>query len=464
MAAHLRRRDFSSVELVSATLDRIELRNPQLNAYVTVAFDEALEQAARCDRALARGEKVGPLHGVPFSAKDLIFTKGMRTTGGSKLYENFVPEFDDVAVERLRSAGSILLGKTNLAEFGYGGFTHNLLFGPTKNPLNLELTPGGSSGGASAAIAAGLGPLALGTDGGGSIRTPAAFCGLVGFKPTFGAVPLFPSARSSHFPGFSGWESVEHLGPITRTVEDAILVFESLRGVHPQDRHSINPLSDTRLNRRPLRVGWSSDLGYATVDRQVVRAFESVIRTIDENLDWNLESKAPGFADPAEGFWPLIAAETDVVGLRGLQAEQRVSLSSYLEEALALDFSLEEIREAHFIRQDVFVKLSAYFTEFDLLLTPTSAVPAFGNQELEPKEIDGRAVHAMAWTAFTFPFNLSGLPAISVPCATSADGKQIGLQIVGPRLHDDQVLSAALELQSLFQWDLEALKLDPDLP
>ena len=231
LAGLIRRRKVSPVEVVDAVLARIETVNPRLNALVTVTADAARKAAKAAERAVTRrGAALGPLHGVPFSVKDLIITKGVRTTFGTPLYRDHVPTEDAPMVERMKAAGAIMLGKTNTPTFGWIGATHNLLFGPTRNPWNLARTPGGSSGGASAAAAAGLGPLHIGTDGGGSIRIPASFAGVFGFKPSFGRIPLYP---------FSGAWSLSHVGPLTRTVADAALMMNVCAGPDERDMYSL---------------------------------------------------------------------------------------------------------------------------------------------------------------------------------------------------------------------------------
>src|SRR5262245_41555938 len=236
LAAMIRKKAVSPVEVMDAVLARIEQTNPRLNAYCTMTADDARDAASAAEVSVMTGEPLGPLHGVPFSVKDLVFTRRVLTTGGSRLFADHVPEEDAVVVERLKGAGAILIGKTNTPEFGHKGVTDNPLFGATRNPWNLELTPGGSSGGAGAAVAAGLGPLAVGTDGGGSIRIPASFCGIYGLKPSFGRVPSYPT--------FPGWHGVTVTGPMTRTVRDAALMLDVMAGPDDRDQHSLPAARD----------------------------------------------------------------------------------------------------------------------------------------------------------------------------------------------------------------------------
>src|SRR5579872_328237 len=265
LAGRVRRRQVSPVEIVDAVLARIDEVNPDLNAYCTVAHEAARRAARAAERAVMKGAALGPLHGVPFSAKDMIVTDGVRTTFGSRLFAHNVPNEDAPSVARMKRAGAILVGKTNTSEMGWIAVTHNPLFGATRNPWDRARTPGGSSGGASAAIAAGLAPIGLGGDAGGSIRIPAAMTGVFGFKPSFGRVPIHPFG--------SAW-SLSHVGPLTRTVADAALALEVTAGPDPRDANSL-PESKTRYTRQlsgdlaGLRVAWSADLGYVDVDPQV---------------------------------------------------------------------------------------------------------------------------------------------------------------------------------------------------
>ncbi|MBI2878907.1 MAG: amidase, partial [Candidatus Rokubacteria bacterium] len=274
LAAAIRAKALSPVEVVEAFLARIERLNPLLNAYCTLTAEAAREAAREAEAAVLAGRPLGALHGVPVSIKDLIITRGVRTTWGSKIHEDHVPEEDAPAVERLRAAGAILLGKTNTPELGWRGSTDNLIFGPTRNPWDPGRTAGGSSGGAAAAVAAGLGPLAVGTDGGGSIRIPASFCGIYGLKPSFGRVPIYPASAA---------EALSHAGPMTRTVADAALMLEVLAGPDERDRNSL-PADGARYARaieddlRGLRVAWSPDLGYAAVDPEVRALAEAAAR------------------------------------------------------------------------------------------------------------------------------------------------------------------------------------------
>jgi aspartyl-tRNA(Asn)/glutamyl-tRNA(Gln) amidotransferase subunit A len=448
LAALVREKKISPVELTEAFLARIERINPQLTAYVTVTADLARETACHAESAVMTGAALGPLHGVPFSIKDLVFTAGVRTTGGSLVYENFVPDSDSVVVSRLKTAGGIMLGKTNTPEFGYKATTENLVFGDSHNPWALEKTPGGSSGGASAATAAGLSPLSIGTDGGGSIRIPSSFCGIYGLKPTFGRVP--------NLPGFGGWHSVSHTGPMTRTVADAALMMDVIAVPDERDRFSvpaeIPPFSHAILSHpKRLRIAWTHDFGYAAVDPQVVSVVEQAIPAFAE-IGWDVEEANPGFTDPVDIINTTIRAEHHVVAGDLLAAHPDLldpGMKAFTQ--LGADMSALEYLRANQARTILCSQLAKFFEKYDLLVTPTVAVPPFALHS-RFKEIAGRKVHPIGWIAFTYPFNLTGNPAANVPCGWTADGLPIGLQIIGRRFADALVLQASAAFEQARPW------------
>ncbi len=449
LAALVRARKLSPVELTEAMLDRIERVNPRLNAFCAVTAEVARQGAKIAEAAIMHGEPLGAVHGVPLSIKDLIFTRGIVTTAGSRIFADFVPEEDHVAVERLKAAGAVILGKTNTPEFGHKGQTDNPLFGPTHNPWRLDRTPGGSSGGAGAAVAAGLGPLALGTDGGGSIRIPASFCGVYGFKPSFGRIP--------HAPGFPGWETFSVPGPMTRTVRDAALMLDVLAGPDDRDRHSLPSERGSYLEAcdEPIQawsVAWSPDLGYARVDPEVARITEEAA-AVFETLGCRVETVATGWENPEEIFATMAAAEThanwgdrlpewrdrmDPTFVRVLERGGGVTLREYLQAARR--------------RREFWAEVQGFVARFDLFLTPTVAVPPFASGDFGPQEIAGEKVSRLGWMAFTYPFNLTGQPAASIPVGYTADGLPIGLQIVGRRHSDRAVLAASAAFEAARPW------------
>lgn len=463
VVARIRRRELSPVELVDAILDRMREVEPTLHAFCTPTPDVARAQAIRLADALARGESTGPLAGVPMGIKDLLSTAGIRTTSGSWVYRDFVPEEDDIVVERSLAAGAICLGKTNTSEFGYSATGQNMLFPATRNPWNPALTPGGSSAGSAAAVAAGLGPVALGSDGGCSVRIPAALCGVVGIKPSMGRVPVYPGCRDERFPGVSGWESIEHIGPITRTVADAALMLSVLAGPDPRDRHSI-PCQDidwiaaARAGERDgavagLRIGYSPDLGYLPVDprvRGVVDRF--VTEVLDKQLGCHIAQVEPGWPDLGESFSALIVAETDLTGMRRLIAEHGEHMSPHLISWMNADWTAQHLTDANLMRKLVVNAMARLMTRFDVLVTPTSAVPAFPLGTHGPTEIDGHPVSDSTWIGFNYPANLTGQPAASIPAGRTEAGLPVGLQIIGRHLGDATVLRLAAAIERAAPW------------
>ncbi|MGQ9460192.1 MAG: amidase [Candidatus Bathyarchaeaceae archaeon] len=450
MAEAIRRQEISCVKVVDTILERIEKINPKINAYCTVLTKEARQAAKEADEAVKQGKHLGPLHGVPISIKDLIFTKGIRTTFGSKIFEHFVPEEDAIVVQRLKAAGAIILGKTNTPEFGYKGVTDNLLFGVTRNPWNLDLTPGGSSGGAGAAVAAGLGPLAVGSDGGGSIRIPSSFCGIFGFKPSFGRIPRYPELL--------GWETLAHNGPMTRTVRDAALMLDVMAGPHDADRLSlpdekVSYLKSLESKPKELNVAWSIDLGYVVVDPQVRTIVEKAVKVF-EDLGWKLREEHPHFGDPEPIFTTMVFAETSAALINAMDEwgdkidPPLARLVEYGKAISAMDYI-----KATFQRRKLWEKVYKFFKKYDLLLTPTLGVPPFPIEEgMGPRVIDGKEVSILGWMAFTFPFNLTGQPAASVPCGWTRESLPVGLQIVGRRFDDVMVLQAAAAFEEASPW------------
>jgi len=448
IAARVREKKVSPIEVTEAFLTRIDKINPQLNAYVTLTPDLARETAKRAEAAVMAGAALGPLHGVPFSVKDLVFTAGVRTTAGSRVFRDFIPEADSIVVARLKAAGGIMLGKTNTPEFGYKGTTENLVFGETRNPWALDKTPGGSSGGAGAATAAGLAPLSVGTDGGGSIRIPASFSGIYGLKPTFGLVP--------NLPGFGGWHSLAHTGPMTRTVADAALMMDVIAVPDQRDRLSVpavgQPFSQAiHSHPRRLHLGWTRDLGYAAVDPQVVSMEEKAVSASRE-IGWEVVEAHPGFTDPVEIFDVTVRAENYVVAgdLLSRHADLLDPGMRAFAQAGAGISALDYLRATQ-ERAKLSAQLATFFEQYDLLVTPTVAVPPFVINT-RPREIAGRKVHVIGWIAFTYPFNLTGNPAASVPCGWTADGLPIGLQIVGRRFADALVLQASAAFEQARPW------------
>lgn len=455
LAQAVRDRRWRCTEVTAAALQRIGTLDGTLNAFCTLAADAALAQAEALDTRLAAGHDIGPLGGVPVAIKDLICTRGLRSTFGSRLYAHFVPEEDDVVVERLRQAGAVVLGKTNTSEFGYGAVGHNPVFATTRNPWNPALTPGGSSAGSAAAVAARMVPLALGSDGGGSVRIPASLSGVFGIKPSWGRVPVYPGCRDERHPGISSWESLEHIGPLTRHAADAALALSVLCGPTPRDRFSLPaesphwPIDRQALPAAP-RLALSLDMGHAVVDSEVRAAVEGAALALGEALGVPVQRRHPEIGDTQAMFETLVALDTDRAGLKAMAQQQGVVLTGWLAELVARDWSGDEFSAALMARKRVVNTTWRFFEEADFLLTPTTAAPAFGIDQFGPTHINGQPVSPTAWIAFSALANLTGLPAASVPIGFTADGRPIGLQILGRHLDDRGVLALAAGLEQLF--------------
>jgi len=451
----------SPVEVVDAVLDRLDRLDPLLHAFVTVVPEQARAQARRLADEIAAGHPVGPLAGVPVGIKDLIFTAGIRTSSGSAAYRDFVPDRDDVVVARLRAAGAIIIGKTTTPEFGYGGTGANPLGPATCNPWRLDRTSGGSSAGSAAAVAGGIGPFSLGSDGGGSVRGPASFCGLYGIKATMGRVPLHPGTKDERYPGVSSWESLEHIGPLTRTVADAALVLSVVAGPDGRDRLSL-PAGDVdwisagarpaAAQLRGLRVAFSQDLGYATVDPEVAALTRRAAEVFERDLGCVVEEAHPGWPDPYRAFWATVMNETDLTGMRRLADELGGQMSPHVAAAVRTPWTAEAMTDALMARKAIYNAAWRFFDSYDLLLTPTMPVAAFGHGVLGPSTIDGREVSASARVWFTCPFNLTGQPAATVPVGFTSDGLPVGLQIAGRRLADALVLRASAVYEAAAPW------------
>jgi aspartyl-tRNA(Asn)/glutamyl-tRNA(Gln) amidotransferase subunit A len=440
-------------EIMAAVLARIEKLNPKLNAFCTITQESAMAEARQADERMMQKKEQKKLFGLPVSIKDLILTKGIRTTFGSKMHENFIPDQDGIVVERLKEAGAIIIGKTNSCEYGYKAVTDSLLWGITRNPWNLEMTPAGSSGGAGAAVASGMGPLALGSDGGGSIRAPASFCGIFGLKSSRGRIPMYPL--------LSGWETLDrrvaHYGPLTRTVADATMMMEVMAG--PDERDSLS-LPERKLNYREemrkgvrgLRIAWSRNLGHVVVDPVVREAVEGAA-LVFSMMGSEVEEATPEFPLMHDAFRLLFAA--DCAGAIGAQLDEwkdrldpgLVRLTEIGLKASATDY-VRAVSQCHVLWEI----LQPFFGKYDLLLTPTLPLPPFPVGIDWPREVAGQKVHPLNYLGFTYPFNLTGQPAASLPCAWTSDGLPIGLQIVGRRFDDLTVLKAAAAFEEARPW------------
>jgi aspartyl-tRNA(Asn)/glutamyl-tRNA(Gln) amidotransferase subunit A len=457
LAALIGQKKLSPVELAETTLARVEALNGRLNAICTIKPDLVRAQAKRAEQQIMAGEATSPLSGIPIGIKDLIFTNDLASTGGSTAYRDFVPEEDDVTVERLRQAGAVILGKTNVPEFGMGFGSTNPVFGATRNPWNLEKTPGGSSGGSAAAVASGLGPGALGSDGGGSVRVPSSYCGTYGFKASFGRIPLYPGCRDTRYPGFSGWEQFEHIGPITRTVKDAALMLDVLVGPDRRDRHSLPREVATftagldEADVRGLRIAWTTDFGgYARVDAEVGQAVERAARTF-ESMGAHVENATPFTENPGDAFIAIVALDFDIDGLRPMVEAQPDAVNARIAGLMAGDWTFEQVSNAFSARRALYNQVWRFFERYDLLLTPTTPTAAFDVGLPAPLTIGGLPATTGSYS-FTSPFNMTGSPAASIPAGWTEDGLPIGLQIIGGHLADQTVLRASAAFERAAPW------------
>ncbi len=452
LAAMIRRRELKPSELMQATIERLERVNPKLNAFVALRANEALDEARALDEKIARREEVGTLAGLPFGVKDLEDAAGLRTTFGSKPFREHMPEGDSVQVSRLRAAGAIVLGKTNAPEFGYTGFTKNLIFGVTRNPWNLERTPGGSSGGTSAAISGGIVPLATGSDGGGSIRIPACYAGCFGLKPTKGRIPTNATL------GMHGWNDTTVLGPLTRSVRDAAMYMDAVVGYHPADPDSLpHPGISYQviLERFPrkLRIAFHPDFG-APVQSDVAR---EVSRAVQVFKDLGHEVTVIDDAIPDVGRdWQRLGATQSYAMLHGYFEKHRADFGrAFLSGSeTAEHIGWKHYGEAYRRRHQLSEWCRTLFERYDLLLTPTIATEAFAAGGPPFDTINGKPADQLkAVAGFTYPFNLTGHPAASMRAGLTDAGLPAGLQIVAERQREDLVLQAAYAYEQASAWN-----------
>ena len=453
MLEKIKTQELTSQEITENIIERIEKINPIINAYCTPTFDLARTMAKKADERIKKSEKVPALNGIPTSIKDLALLKGVRTTYGSKIFENFIPDEDSIFVKRLKDAGCVILGKTNTPEFGFKGVTDNFIFGATKNPWNLEKTSGGSSGGAAASVVCGMGPLAQSSDGGGSIRHPASFCGVYGLKPSFGRVPDYPRNKSYVI------HTLSVVGPIVRYVSDAALMLDVMKGPFEGDRYSL-PEDNIRylehMNEKPnkLKIGYSLDLGYAkVVDSEVEKAIINSVQKFN-TFGWEVEEVKFKEFDPSQAFaihWLI---------------DYGYGLGSYLQEwkdkmdptlvlwaQLGLQLQASNFPKAIQTRDEFYQVIFEKFKNYDIIVTPTTAIPAFELGIPAPSKINGINVEPTGWHPFTFPFNLTGHPAATIPCGWTSDTNlPIGMQIVGKRFEELLILQVSKAFEEIAPW------------
>jgi amidase len=451
LARLIRVRELSTEEAISACLEQIERTNPQVNAIVTLHPERALRDARAADErlaeVLAHGEKVGPLYGLPVVHKDLTPTRGIRTTFGSPIFQDFLPEEDALIVERLRRAGAITVGKTNTPEFGAGSQTYNEVFGETLNPYDTARTSGGSSGGAAAALACGMVPIADGSDMGGSLRNPASFCNVVGFRPSLGRVPSWPVQAA--------WSTLSTEGPMARTVQDAALMLGAISGPDPRSPLTISESGEDffRSLERDFsgtRVAWSRDLGGLPVDPRVTAVLDGQRHTF-EDIGCLVEDGEPDFTDADEIFETLRAWHFELNYGELLEEHRDLMKETVvwnIEQGAHL--SGPDVGRAERKRTELYHRVRTFMQYYEFLVAPVSQVPPFDVKQRYVTEINGVEMGTyIDWMKSCYYVTVTGLPAISVPCGFTPEGLPVGIQIVGRPRDDLGVLQLAHAFESV---------------
>ena len=445
LAHRIRAKDISAREVMEAHLAQIDRVNPKVNAIVTLLPEQAINQARVADNALSRGDEVGPLHGLPVAHKDLVNTKGIRTTFGSPIFQNFVPDQDALIVERLKQAGAITIGKTNTPEFGAGSQTYNEVFGETLNPYDTTKTCGGSSGGAAAALACGMVSIADGSDMGGSLRNPANFCNVVGFRTSPGRVPVWPALL--------GWFPISVQGPMARTVQDTALMLSAIAGPDPRSPIAVSEpgsLFSQSLERdfKGTRVAWSRDLGGLPVDSRVTTAIDRQ-RHVFKSLGCLVEDGEPDFTDADEIFkvWRAWRFEVAYGALLESHREQMKDTVIWNIEA-GVKLSGSEVGKAELKRSQLYQRVREFMETYEFLILPVNQVPPFDVKQRYITEINGVKMDTyIDWMKTCYYVTVTGLPAISVPCGFTSEGLPVGVQIVGR--HQDEL--GVLQLAYAFE-------------
>ncbi len=448
-ARALRDKELSPLELTEAYLRRIEELNPQVNAYITVTAERALEDARRATEELAAGKARGPLHGIPIAHKDLYETAGIRTTGGARIHTNHIPEADCTVARKLREAGTILLGKLNTHEYAFGVTTNNPHFGPTRNPWDLERIPGGSSGGAGAAIAAGLATATTGSDTGGSIRMPASVCGVVGLKPTYGRVSKAGVLPLSY--------RFDHTGPLTRTVEDAALMLNAIAGYDPGDATSLRvPVEDATAGLgagiRGLRIGVPRGYFFDHLEDEIAEAIETAITEFTRLGAKVCDVAIPGVAEAVGGLFGFVIAEAQEIHADSLRdrpddfgADLRAILEGAAPDTAALMASLRAC-------DALTAAMRTTLETVDVLITPTTPITAvrIGQESVRYGDMEESVMFAMI--RCTAPFNATHLPALSLPCGFSRAGLPVGMQVVGRPFDEATVVRVGHAFEQATNW------------
>ncbi len=443
----------SAVGAVRDSIESINTRDNEINAFAETYFDEALEIASACDRDRERGVSRGPLHGLPFGVKDLFLTKGRRTARGSEAFRDYRPSESAPVVERVEQAGAILLGKTTTTELGWSGSSCSELYGSTRNPWSTALTSGGSSSGSAAAIAAGMVPFTLGSDGGGSVRIPAAFCGIFAMKGSLGRIPAYP---------WSATEMLSHAGPMTRTAGESALLFNILKGPDPRDHLTLPDdgldYLKGRVDPKELRIAYAPTLFGFAVEDAVSKVIAESLERFSEAFGVTPDLVEPPWLDPIRIF------ETLWVAGRGVAYGRQASTTQFGSGFGALvahsaAYTLADYLDAMKARALFAGQIHHFFEDYDLLLLPTVPILPFGAELEKPPELTptSEALPWTVWTPFTYPFNLSGNPAASIPAGLSSSGLPVGLQVVGRRYADCDVLAFCRLLEERAGFYLPAL-------
>jgi aspartyl-tRNA(Asn)/glutamyl-tRNA(Gln) amidotransferase subunit A len=455
LAGLIRSKQLSAVEVMRATLERADRVQRVLNCFITICHERALGDAAEADAAIARGDAIGPLHGVPLHVKDLVNTAGVRTTFGSLMHEHNVPKADSVAIARLRKAGAILFAKTTTPEFGHMVWTEAPLFGRTCNAWDATRTSGGSSGGAAAACAAGVGPLAIATCAGGSTRIPAACNGVVGFKQSLGLVP--------HDTAPEAFNNMSYITPTTRTVLDTALMLEAMAGWHPADPHSYGmsaagcvEAAHARGDLKGVRIAWRPYLGNTVIDQEVLEMCEDAADALGD-LGGVVEPMGDDM-EPTEPLWLVLSTALWNARFADALPEWRDRISPTLLRQMERghNHSAEMLAKASLERTRIYRQIQSWFDRFDIIAMPTLTRTALPIQErlFEPIEIEGKPVDTVrkAWYPYTHPFNLSGNPAVTLPAGLHSDGLPVAIQLVGRRGEDAGLLRAAALFEQARPW------------
>lgn len=454
----MKEKELSPVEVVNAYLDRIEKHNSKWNAFVTIN-ERAIEEARKAEELIMKDEGFGKLHGIPVAIKDLTPTKGMVTTYGSPIFKDYIPDCEPTFLKRIRTEGGIILGKTNTPEFGHKGTTDNPLFGVTKNPWNDSLTPGGSSGGSAVAVAAKLAPIAEGSDGGGSIRIPAALTGIFGLKATFGLVPHDGDQKNS----FGTQHPFVHNGPMTRTVEDAALLFSVMQGYSANDPSSVPGLDenyqDLSHNMKGLRIAFSPNFGLYEISHDVSKVIHRAAANFRalgchvEEVDLSLGESIRDLSRAFSGLWCVKMAAN--YGMLYDQNPESFSKGIARIIEIGRKISAVDYKQIELVRTRVWKEFQRIFNQYDLLISPVTATTAFDHNLQGPDQINGKTVNpATDWT-LTQPFNLTGHPAASLPIGLTEAGLPVGLQVAGSRFADKLVLQACHAYETAFQTYIE---------